>query len=151
MRFGNITLLLGEYASNPTRWLAGLGFYSYSALDPTQEYSHCTSVDALAELGLIGAVLYATIIAQAALFSKQIFNMVSNEPRLRNGLGCLVGMLIYQFLLANKQGNLVGSNLLFGTILLIARIRLSELRQPSFEDSHLHDEDGNDTVSVDPA
>lgn len=148
VRFVNILLLLGEYAASPSRWLTGLGFYSYSTLDPTQEYSHCTSVDALAELGLIGAAIYTTIILQAFWFAKQVFGWVSDSPRLRNGLGCLVGMLIYQFLLANKQGNLVGSNLLFGTILLLARIRISEMHQPSSQQTEPEAESHEDGSRV---
>lgn len=130
VRSGNIALLLGEYASSPTRWLTGLGYQSYYALDPTQEYSHCIAVDSLAELGLIGAGLFALVFGRAGWQTLQILRQdrVQESVHLRNGLGCLFGILLFYFFLANKQGNLAGSSALFGFVLILARIHRAELQ-----------------------
>jgi hypothetical protein len=125
IRFSNILLLLGEYASSPARWPAGLGFYSYHYLDPVQEYSHCLSVDMLAELGFVGLGLFGSVLVLTVMNGRRIFVITGDSPRLRNGFGCLAGMTLYQFLLANKQGNLIGSVVLFSLMLIMARIRKS--------------------------
>lgn len=122
VRFANILLLLGEYFASPLRWITGLGFLSYSYLDPVQEYSHCLSADMLGELGLVGFSLYGAILVLSIRQIIRVFSSVAQDERRRNGLGCLVGILTYQMLLANKQGNLVGSSLLICFILILARI-----------------------------
>lgn len=144
VRGGNIVLLLGEFASSPGRWLTGLGFQSYYSLDPTQEYSHCIAVDALAELGLIGAALFVAIFAQAAWLFRQVFDQVRDSSQLRNGLGCLLAILLFYFLIANKQGNLTGSPALFGFVLMLARIhRAQPQSEASGEQESLGTEHGN--------
>lgn len=137
LRFANIVALLSEYASSPSRWLGGLGFYSYSAIDPEQEYSHCISADMLAELGIAGFILYLGILWRALKDIFASFAAVSNSPELRNALGCLVGLLIYQFLLANKQGNLLGSCMLFTAALILARVRRSTMEMALGGDQRL--------------
>lgn len=134
VRFENIFVLLSEYANSPGRWLTGLGFYSFSAIDSTQDYSHCISVDMLAELGVLGFVLYLAIIVRVVKDTIASLAAVSNSLELRNALGCLVGLLIYQFLLANKQGNLLGSCMLFTAAFIMARIRRAAV---GIEDSPL--------------
>ena len=125
VRFGNVMLLMSEYASSPTRWVTGLGFYSYYYLDPVQEYSHCLSVDMLAELGFVGLALFSSVLILTIKNAKRVFTLISASPRLRNGFGCLVGVTLYQFLLSNKQGNLIGSYILFSLMLILARVRKS--------------------------
>lgn len=130
VRTGNMLLLLGQFASSPTRWITGLGYQSYYALDSTQEYSHCITVDALAEMGLVGAALFLGVFGQAAWLLTQCLNRVKDDPVRRSGLGCLAGVLIFYFLLANKQGNLAGSAALFGFVLILARIHVSLAAEP---------------------
>jgi O-antigen ligase len=137
VRFANIIALLSEYASSPSRWLGGLGFYSYSAIDPEQGYSHCLSADMLAELGIVGFILYLGILGRAVKDIFASFASVSNSPELRNALGCLVGLLIYQFLLANKQGNVLGSCMLFTTALILARVRRATMEMSPAGDQRL--------------
>jgi hypothetical protein len=45
MRLDNIISILSEFSQSPTRWLARVGFYSFTAINSAQEYSHCVSVN----------------------------------------------------------------------------------------------------------
>jgi hypothetical protein len=130
VRAGNMLLLLGQFASSPMNWVTGLGYQSYYALDSTQEYSHCISVDALAELGLVGATLFLAVFGRAAWLMKQCLDRIEDDPVRRSGLGCLAGILLFYFLLANKQGNLAGSSALFCFVLILERVHVSLSAEP---------------------
>jgi hypothetical protein len=126
VRLGNIIFLLETWLKSPAFWIQGLGFYSFGELNPFGEpYTHAIVVDMLGELGLIGFTLFSTMCLLSWISCRKIFIAVRNDPTQRANFSSLAAMLIYQFLLSNKQGNIAGSFLMFSLILLAARIEKS--------------------------
>jgi len=95
----------------------------------------------LGELGLIGLTLFSTMCILSWISCRKIFIAVRNDPIQRASFSSLAAMLIYQFLLSNKQGNIAGSFLMFSLILLVARIE----RSPNFY-SEIITEESNDSL-----
>ena len=71
---------------------------------------------------------------------RKIFIAIRNDPIQRASFSSLAAMLIYQFLLSNKQGNIAGSFLMFSLVFLAARIE----RSPNFY-SDIITEESNDS------
>jgi len=141
-RYRNIFFLLETWLKSPAYWIQGLGFYSFGELNPFGEpYTHAIVVDMLGELGLVGFTLFSIMCILSWISFRKIFIAVRNDPIQRANLSSLAAMLIYQFLLSNKQGNISGSFLMFSLILLAARIE----RSPNFY-SEIITEESNDSL-----
>ena len=126
VRLDNISFLLETWLKSPAYWIQGLGFYSFGELNPFGEpYTHAIVVDMLGELGLVGLTLFSIMCILSLISCRKIFIAVRNDPIQRASFSSLAAMLIYQFLLSNKQGNIAGSFLMFSLILLVARIETS--------------------------
>lgn len=123
VRFSNVMFLLETWSKSPIFWIQGLGFYSFSALNPFGEpYTHCLTADMLGELGLIGFTLFLILFLFTWISCRKIFIAVRDNEKQRANLSSLVAMLLYHFLLSNKQGNLVGEFLMISMTLLATRI-----------------------------
>ena len=115
--------LLETWSKSPIFWIQGLGFYSFSALNPFGEpYTHCLTADMLGELGLIGFTLFLILFLFTLISCRKIFIAVRDNEKQRANLSSLVAMLLYHFLLSNKQGNLAGEFLMISMTLLATRI-----------------------------
>jgi hypothetical protein len=125
LRFDNAIYLINLYATSPGHWIQGLGFYSFGATNPYGEpYTHVISVDMLCEQGLVGAVLFIAIIVATVRSLRVLYKLVGSEPQARWAIGNLAALIIYQFVLVNKQGNLAGSFAFF--LLMIIPCRLAK-------------------------
>lgn len=105
-RLENAIDLLSAYLSSPGQWLTGLGYQAFWSL-PTRSgdvYSHVATADALAEAGLIGFALYATIIFIGTRAVLRVFSASSHDRFDRAAAGLIGAFLGYSFLVANKQG-----------------------------------------------
>lgn len=124
-RIDNVFELLTAYAESPGHWLQGLGFTAFGTLNTRSgdPYSHVMTVDALAEGGLIGAALLAWILVTGWRNGRSIAAAVRELPTERSFAAVLLGLALYYFLLANKQGSMLGTPILFGLLILMGRIR----------------------------
>jgi hypothetical protein len=124
-RIDNVRELLTVYLESPGHWLQGLGFTTFGTLNTRSgdPYSHVMSVDALAEGGLIGATILGCILVTGWRNGRTIAAAVRDLPAERPYASVLLGLAIYYFLLANKQGSMLGTPVLFGLLILMGRIR----------------------------
>jgi hypothetical protein len=124
-RIDNVMELLTAYAESPSHWLQGLGYTAFGTLNTRSgdPYSHVMTVDALAEGGLIGAALLGWIVVTGWRNGRAIAWAVRDLPAERSFASVLLGLSLYYFLLANKQGSMLGTPILFGLLILMGRIR----------------------------
>jgi hypothetical protein len=122
-RYSNIIFLLETWLKSPIFWVQGLGFYSFGALNPFGEpYTHCIVVDMLGELGLIGFTLFLILCLWTWNSCRKIFVTIRDNQTQRANFSSFLAVLVYHFLLSNKQGNLAGEFLMIGLMLLAFRI-----------------------------
>ncbi len=136
-RVDNVLELLTAYVESPAHWVQGLGFTAFGTLNTRSgdPYSHVMTVDALAEGGLIGAALLAWIVLTGFRNGRAISRAVSELPAERAFASVLLGLSLYHFLLANKQGSMLGTPILFGLLILMGRIRNDlDRREPIWAD-----------------
>jgi hypothetical protein len=123
IRAANITFLLDNFIRSPLNWIQGLGYYAFGATNPYGEpYTHVLFVDMLCEEGFVGAALMIGILVSCARSIMSLYQKTADQPESRRTLGVLTTIIIYQLLLANKQGNIGGSFALFMLLILPGRL-----------------------------
>jgi len=129
VRAANVTFLLDSFMRSPLNWIQGLGYYAFGATNPYGEpYTHVLFVDMLCEEGFVGAALMTGILVNCARSIASLYRKTADRPEYRRTLGVLATLIIYQVLLANKQGNIGGSFALFMLLILPGRLnRRAEL------------------------
>lgn len=129
VRAANVTFLLDSFMRSPLSWIQGLGYYAFGATNPYGEpYTHVLFVDMLCEEGFVGAALMIGILVNCARSIASLYRKTADRPDYRRTLGVLATLIIYQVLLANKQGNIGGSFALFMLLILPGRLnRRAEL------------------------
>ncbi|MGA1400006.1 MAG: O-antigen ligase family protein, partial [Phycisphaerales bacterium] len=150
-RVDNVLELLTAYVESPAHWVQGLGFTAFGTLNTRSgdPYSHVMTVDALAEGGLIGAALLAWIVLTGFRNGRAISRAVSELPAERAFASVLLGLSLYHFLLANKQGSMLGTPILFGLLILMGRIRNDlDRREPIWADEEVPEEFEHETQRV---
>ncbi|MGA1017841.1 MAG: O-antigen ligase family protein [Phycisphaerales bacterium] len=143
-RVENCVDLLAAYAESPTHWLQGLGLYGFASVESRSgvHYTHVLLADALGEGGLIGFSLLMFIIYTVVRTGFRFERMVRHDPVARANVCVLLGLLIYHFILANKQGNMLGNPLLYTFAIMLARTcREYESREVLMEDYDFEYED----------
>ncbi len=139
-RIDNVVELLTAYLESPGHWVQGLGYTAFGTLNSRSgdPYSHVMTVDALAEGGLVGAALLAWILVTGWKNGRTISAAVRELPAERSFVAVLIGLAIYYFLLANKQGSMLGTPILFGLLILMSRVRreLDGRDEPWLEEEH---------------
>jgi hypothetical protein len=129
VRAANVLFLLDSFIRSPLFWIQGLGYYSFGATNPYGEpYTHVLFVDMLGEEGFIGAALMIGILVACARSTAGLYRMTAGQPEHRRTVGVLATLIVYQLVLANKQGNIGGSFALFMLLILPCRLyRRAEL------------------------
>jgi O-antigen ligase len=123
IRAANVTFLLDSFMRSPLNWIQGLGYYAFGATNPYGEpYTHVLFVDMLCEEGLVGAALMLGILVNCARSIISLYQRTADRPEDRRTLGVLATIIIYQILLANKQGNIGGTFALFMLLILPGRL-----------------------------
>ena len=129
VRSENALFLLQAYLTSPAYWLQGLGYYAFSAINPYgQPYSHVLFADLIGEEGLVGAAIFLLIVQQSVRSGRQLWRDSEDSATDRRAVATLITMIIYLALLSNKQGNLSGSFVLFGLVILMCRLRERQLK-----------------------
>lgn len=126
IRLANIVDLLIVFATTPSAWLIGLGFNAFSSVCSGlgQAYSHCTFVDVLAELGLPAFAVLIVMLQRTYRGGKVLMIRYGNSPPERSAIATLLAMVVYQVLLANKEGNLWASVNLFMFMIVVDRLEV---------------------------
>ncbi len=113
-RFG--ARLLEHWYVTPATIFFGLGSSASSDLIGT--YSHVVPVDILTEEGILGFLIYAAIVLTC--FKKGLFVVRYNRVQ-RTQLAILCALFIFYFVVSLKQGNMLGSPLLFMAAVLVGK------------------------------
>jgi hypothetical protein len=126
VRAGNILDLVRVFSVTPTAWVVGLGFNAFSAVcnDMGQGYSHCTFIDVLCELGIPAFGVLMAILWTVYESGRRLFARFREDPIDRAAVATLLAMVVYQILIANKEGNLWASVNLFMYCIVIARLEV---------------------------
>ena len=127
IRYSFIFKLLSAFSTAPVSWIIGLGFNAFSSFGEIygQGYSHCTSVDILTELGFPMFVAYVAALYLTVRSCIALFKHYQDDPSMRAAVAVLVSMFTYQFMLANKEGNLWSSTNLFLFMIIIVKFDMN--------------------------
>jgi hypothetical protein len=131
-RLENASDLLEHWLRHPESWVAGLGHLAFESIPTNRSgdpYTHVLLADAIGEGGLIGATLLLVALAAAAANAFQLHRLSRDDPRSRAVVGLLVAMLLYMFLLSNKQGSMLGVPMLFLLMMMVGRLWRIHLRE----------------------
>lgn len=153
-RIENCVDLLSVYATTPSRWVQGLGLYAFASIDSRSgvQYTHVLLADALGEAGLIGFSLLMFILYSMFRTAIRFERMVRHDPVARANVCVLIALLLYHFILANKQGNLLGNPLLYTFAIMLARTcREYESREVLVDDLESGFEDVAEEERFEPA
>jgi hypothetical protein len=123
-RVENVLDLAMSYFNYPALWPIGLGSAAFHDL-PTASgdpYSHVLLMDLIFELGIPGVVLGAIIFLTAFKTGRSLLARTAVDPSLRSGMGFLVGLAAFEFIIANKAGTIWGNIDLFCYCCIIARL-----------------------------
>lgn len=124
IRLTNIVDLLIVFVTTPSAWLIGLGFNAFSSVCSGlgQAYSHCTFVDVLTELGLPAFIVLIAMLTKSYRVGQALMIRYGNSPTERSAIATLLAMVVYQVLIANKEGNLWASVNLFMFMIVADRL-----------------------------
>ena len=124
-RLDNAIELLAAWGSSPGSWVQGLGVSAFQSLNSRSgdKYSHVLIADALGEVGLIGFTLLMTVLGLTWGNVRHLLRMLDADSAMRIGVILAASLAAYQFLLANKQGSLLGSPILFTLAIMLGRVR----------------------------
>ncbi len=141
-RVDNVLDLLGTWLQSPGAWFPGLGVMAFDSINARSgdKYSHVMFADAFAELGLLGATLLITALILSWKNIRHLLALLDGDPLPRQGVTIVAALAAYQLLLANKQGMVLGSPLLFTFMIVLARARKEYDLRPHDEFAEEFDE-----------
>ena len=130
-RLDNVTDLMEAWSSRPERWMQGLGVNAFAELNTRSgdPYSHVLIADVFGEAGLIGGGIFLAMAWATWRSSRRLFDLVRDDPWKRIQFAVLASFICYQFLLANKQGSMLGSTLLFTFVVILGRLERQEAEE----------------------
>jgi hypothetical protein len=102
--------------------LFGLG--NSSAITLLSIYPHITGIEVLAEEGLLGAVIYISIIILTFRSVSRVVRTLGERQRERHAVAMLVGLFVFELVLSWKQGTLLSSVYVFAYSIMLGRIDL---------------------------
>jgi hypothetical protein len=110
-------------------------------------------MDLIFELGIPGVVLGAIIFLTAFKTGRSLLARTAADPSLRSGMGFLVGLAAFEFIIANKAGTIWGNIDLFCYCCIIARLSSIPTAEEHLEPVDQADAEGDpaDEFPEDPA
>lgn len=123
--------LLNAQIESPISWILGLGFNAFTSVASSPgdvPYSHNVPIDILTELGIPAFIAFAVLLGRSTVDLVWLFRRTWNDAAERANVAMLAAFATYYLLIANKQGQLWGSGMLFMFLAIIARIRIREER-----------------------
>lgn len=151
-RIENVTDLANQYLRRPAFWAIGLGCLAFHDLPTTSgdPYSHVLVADLLFELGLPGVILFSIIAILTIVNAVRLFRLVSHDPVRRANATLLIALVTFEFMLANKAGQLWGQTGFFLSCALIARMSLLERDRAAAAIDAAYDADPEPASDADP-
>lgn len=131
-RFEMVAAALGAYGVSPVYWLTGLGasafnaFYTFRTSDNPHWYPHNIVVEVLTEYGVIGIVILGGILYITTKYCLRLVAIAGADRGRRTTAVLFAGLILFQFLMAMKQGYMLGMPPLFMFILILARVVKNE-------------------------
>lgn len=119
-RLASAEALLDASTSNFFTAVFGLG--NSSSFEVIGIYPHIAGLEVIAEEGLVGAALYAAIIALVIRSIRRISSQPDLTDIKRNVLATLTGLFVFEFILSWKQGSLLSSVYVFAYAITLARL-----------------------------
>lgn len=105
-RIEAILILLRAWAESPLAWVVGLGTNAYHSLTGAL-YVHNVAVEALAELGIIGFLLFMGAAVATARSGLALWRKHHEDPERRAAVAALLGLAAFSTLTALKQGCII--------------------------------------------
>ncbi len=107
-RWQRIMLMLDHFVDRPEAWLVGIGPGGFSSLTGLH-YTHNVPTEVLVELGLVGAVIFGSMLILITRHWRILHKTLDDEPKWRGTSAVLLGMFLYNFILSCKQGSIIGA------------------------------------------
>jgi len=126
-RLERIMIMTEEFLARPAAWFTGLGPGGFDAVTG-RSYVHNVPVEVLTELGLVGVVLFGSMLVLVYRYWRQAVRTVADEPVLRAAAAVLGAICLFQFLLSCKQGSIISSVGPMGLFALTARIVYTQVK-----------------------
>ncbi len=111
--------LLGAAFSKPGSILFGIG--NSSSFQILGIYPHITALEVIAEEGMVGAILYLSILGVALRSIIRLSRSVADQAA-RNTLAVLAALFCFELILTWKQGSLLSSFYVFGYAIILGRL-----------------------------
>lgn len=143
-RITNITILISAWLGNPTSTLIGLGYFSFNAIGGGTTYSHVIIADLIFELGLPGIIVLCVLCVSLSRSSRLLFSLSKNNALDRSATATFLAITFFLFLLANKQGDLWGSTILYMCLAIVVRLSIRS-EEDAYENSIATTEEGFET------
>lgn len=142
------TIMFGEYISNPSALLGGLGTGAFNAyVDENADhflYPHNLVVEVITEHGLIGLALLTGIFVTTGLSALRLFRYYKDDPVYRPVLAILLALCSYVTLISMKQGSYALIPVPFFWYLVLAKIENRVRHQTVFVSAQVQDEQYDD-------
>jgi hypothetical protein len=120
--------LLEASTSSAMTTIFGLG--NSSAFTVVGYYPHIAGLEVVAEEGMVGAIIYFSIIFCAIRSVRRLLRAQLTD-RQRNGLAILTGLFVFELILSWKQGSLLFSVYVFAYAIALARLESPQLGRSS--------------------
>ena len=115
--------------AGPMRWMFGIGSSGSFSSDVIGFYPHNLPGEVLAEEGLIGFGMYAIVLVLLVRALRQLWGVVRPYDDARGLFAVLCALLVYEFILSNKQGSLLGNQEFFGMTIIAGQLNVAVRRQ----------------------
>ena len=135
IRVLRIEAMLEAWADNPGTMLVGLGnsaSYDPNITDCTSPigcYPHNLPIEILTEQGIIGLVIFASLLLYIGIAAIRAINDPTIDPDRKPALKALLALLVFEAILSLKQGSLLGNWALCLFAILLDRA-IDLLRRP---------------------
>jgi len=126
----NKTFEVLEYWGNsgPMRWIFGLGNSASFSTDVIGFYPHNLPGEVLGEEGIVGFSIYVAILVALVRALRRLWFAVAPYDDARGLFAVLCALLIYEFILSNKQGSLLGNQEFFGLTIIAGQLSVAVQR-----------------------
>ena len=122
--------MMNAYVGDARAWIFGLGTssfnYYYHLREQPHWFPHNIFVEALSEYGLFGMILLTVAVFSTWRWGRVIFQFNRDDIRLRAATLTFFAITVFQFLLALKQGHLLGPPLILTLMLCIGKMGKTE-------------------------
>lgn len=154
-RMDMVLTLLGAYAQSPAFWPTGLGasafneHYVFRTAENPHWYPHNIFAEAIGEYGVPGIVLLCAICYYTFRNVVKLARLAGDDRARRTTVIVFAGITVFHFLMALKQGSLLGMPLFFMFCAILARVTKNEEAAALASDEQLGDGPMLDAETVD--